>query len=175
MRFPRGAWPGLAAVALAGAACESAPSAEDLTPVQTLEDFTLRQTRGGKLAYLLRAERAVLRENDQKAALTEPRMELFENGKTSVRVRGRTGNADLSTSQVHLASSVVLELLQERSTMKTEELFYDDKRSGFFTEGPVVLERQGAIVRGRGFEADHRGTSARIFNQESVISTDGKR
>lgn len=175
MRLPRGARWGAAALALAGAACESAPPAQDSTPIQTLEDFTLRQTRKGKLAYLLRAQLAVLRENDQKAALTEPRMELFENGKTSVRVRSRTGNADLATSHVHLASSVVLDLIEERSTMKTEELFYDDKRSVFFTEGPVTLERPGAIVRGRGFEADHRGSSARIFNQESVISTDDKR
>lgn len=165
----------LCAAALSLAGCESAVPAGEPAPMQTLEDFSLRQTAHGKLSYLLKARLAVLRENDQEAALSDPRMELYQGGKVTVRVRGRSGHADLQTFNVHLASSVVLDLIEERSTMRTEELLYDEKRGVFHTQAPVILERPGATLRGRGFEADHRGTSARIFNQESVISTDERR
>lgn len=158
------------AMALAtGIGCGAERLSVDMEPHQVMEEFSMTQTRSGRLAWRLKAKLAIIKEKAHRAKLDEPRIEFFEDGKIVSRVRAVYGVAHLDTHDVILSTSVVLTAIEDGSVLMTERLSYSDKRNLLFTKLPIVLKRPGTLLRGRGFEADPGLNEIRIFNQETVI------
>ena len=160
------------AIVLAAGGCRRAPQG-GVTPSQTLEDFTLNQDMRGAPTWRLHAQSAILHEETQLAGLTRPTMEFYENGKTVSRVKGLAGQVRLETHDVHLSSSVVLEVIEEHTILYTDYLDYSSKRQLFTTQAEVLVVKPEGRLRGRGMEAKPDLSEIRIFHQRSVVKEGG--
>ncbi len=163
----------MAVVFLALASGCSQRAQDGITSSQTLEDFTLDQTSRGTPKWQLHAESAILHEETQVSGLTRPTMQFYENGKAVSRVRSQAGQVRLETHDVHLSSSVVLEVLEDHTVLYTDTLDYSSKRQRFTTQADVLIVKPEGQTRGQGMEAKPDLSEIRIFRQKSVIKEGG--
>lgn len=78
----------------------------------------------------------------------------FENdGKDSVTVSGDYALSYSKTSMSELKGNVVVFNHSEGSTLKTEQLFWDQKNKYFFSEKRFILTTSTDTIRGVGFES----------------------
>lgn len=162
--------PFLAALLLASTACAKRDAAPHEERRQVMEGMTLSQSEKGKPAWTLKASYAVLREDDKRAILTEPRMEFYKNGKAISRVTALSGEVETESSDVKLSSSVAMLSYEDKSHLTTSELFYSAKRGLFTTPAEILIKRPEGVLRGKGLEATPDLSVIRIFNQSSTLS-----
>lgn len=160
----------LAAFLLAFPACKKGAESAHEERRQVMEGLTLSQSEKGQSTWTLTSSRAVLREDDEKAVLTEPVMEFYKKGKPVSRVTALIGEVATSTRDVKLSSSVVMDSYEDKSHLTTTELFYDAKRGLFTTQADILVKRPEGVLRGRGLEATPDLSTIRIFNQSSTLS-----
>lgn len=157
----------LASALLALCACRGRAPEGAQERTQALEGLELRQSERGRPSWTLKARLAVLREDQKKALLTEPRMEFLREGRVVSRVTALSGEVATDTRDVRLSSSVVMDSLEDRSRLTTEELVFDSARNRFRTEREVVVKRPEATLTGRGLEATPDLGEIRIYNQRT--------
>ena len=97
-----------------------------------MEGLTLSQSEKGQPSWTLTSRHAILREDAERALLTEPVMEFYKYGKAVSRVTALTGEVETVSHDVKLSSSVVLDSYEDKSHLTTSELFYNSAR-GLFT------------------------------------------
>ncbi len=161
-------------LALLFCACRRGLPPQAQEPQQTLEDLTLSQSTLGRPSWRLEARKAVLEENSSQAALENPRMRFYKNGKPVSTLSALSGLVRMDTQDVRLSSSVVVTSLEDGSVLKTEELRYSSRGRKFLTEHPVHLARPGGEMRGRGLEASEDLSEIRVFDQRTVIEDGSK-
>ena len=159
----------LAALALCGA-CAPRPEPPKDERRQVIDGLTLSQSSNGKLAWTLRSRLAVMHEDEKLASLSAPNMDFYRGGKVVSRVTARGGTVHTETHDVRLSSSVVLDSLDDRSHLTTEELLYSSARGRFLTSADVKIVRPEGVVNGRGLEATPDLSEIHIFEQRSVLS-----
>lgn len=163
-----------AALALALAAL-SAACAPDARPThadrrQTIEGLTLSQSDRGRPAWTLRSRLALLREEQNDAALEAPVMDFYKESRVSSRVTARNGRVATDTHDVHLSSSVVLTSYEDHSVLTTEAMDYSSKDKKFRTDLDVIVRRPEGVAYGRGMEATPDLSEIRIYHQRSVLN-----
>lgn len=168
-RTAAAAWPALCAPALLLSGChrKGAPAAEQ--PLQKLEGVQMSQSTLGKPAWKLTAESATLENGDAVAVFHRPEVAFYEDRKEVSTVSAATGVIQTDTHDVTLSTDVVVHGLEDKSTLKTEELVYSSKKKKFLTDKDVFVQRPGGSLRGRGLEASPDLSDIRIFNQRTVI------
>ena len=160
----------LAAALLACAACRPKAPLAVRERQQQIEGLVLSQSRLGKPAWTLATRVAVLREDADSAALTEPVMEFYNGGRRPVsRVTARSGRIDTETHDVRLSESVVLDSFDDHSRLTTDELDYSAKRGRFETRSEVEIRRPDGVLRGKGLEATPDLSEIHIHNQRSEL------
>ena len=169
MRLRR-AW--LAVLATGLAACGGSNSTIG-EPVQRLENLELSQSQGRTPGWNLKAASAVLQESDKNAALVEPRMEIFKNGRPATRLSARAGFLRTDNNDLRLSTGVVVTSLEDGAILKTEELLYSSARAKFFTEKEVTIIRKDGVVHGQGLEASPDLSKVTIFNQRTQLKDGG--
>lgn len=137
---------------------------------QSIEGLTLSQSSGGRPAWTLRSRLAVLREDEKLADLSAPSMDFYRLGQIVSRVSALEGSVHTETHDVSLRRSVVLDSLDDRSRLTTEELRYSSARNKFLTSAAVEIRRPEGLLRGRGLEANPDLSEIRIFEQSSVLT-----
>lgn len=162
--------PFLAALLLASAACGKGGDASHEERRQVMEGMTLSQSEKGKPAWTLKSKYAILREDDKRAILTEPRMEFYKNGRPISRVTALAGEVETESQDVKLSSSVAMDSYEDKSHLTTSELFYNAKRGLFTTPAEILIKRPEGVLRGKGLEATPDLSVIRIFNQSSTLS-----
>lgn len=159
----------IAALALFGA-CAPQTEAPKEERRQVIDGLTLSQSVNSKPAWTLRARVAILREDEKLAELAAPSMDFYRLEKIVSRVTARSGTVNTETHDVRLSSSVVLDSLDDRSHLTTEELLYSSARGRLMTSAEVQIRRPEGVVRGRGLEATPDLSEIRIYEQSSVLS-----
>ncbi len=160
----------LAALLLAATACGKGGDVPPEERRQVMEGLTLSQSEKGKPAWTLKSKYALLREDDKRAILTEPRMEFYKNGKAISRVTALSGEVETESQDVKLSSSVAMDSYEDKSHLTTTELFYSAKRGLFTTPAEILIKRPEGVLRGKGLEATPDLSVIRIFNQSSTLS-----
>jgi LPS export ABC transporter protein LptC len=155
---------------LLAAACGPDERAAREERSQVREVRVLTQSAGGPPAWTLRTPRAILREEARLADLEEPRMEFYRDGKAVSRVSARTGLAEPDTRVVRLSSGVVLDSLDDRSRLTTEELSYSPSEDRLVTKADILVSRPEGTVRGRGLTAKPDLSEIRIYDQKTVYA-----
>ena len=153
---------------LEGCSQRSAGPAE--APVQSLESFVLTETRRGATQWILKAREAILRDSGG-ADLASPHIDIFKDGKPATEVESRQGTFDDKTRDMHLRGDVVVvsrdEDSRDKTTLKTDSLDYVEGERRFKTDEPVVIERKGSVMHGRGLVASHDLSEIHVLHQEA--------
>ena len=159
----------LVVLALCGA-CAPKMEASKEERRQTVENLILRQSNGGRPAWTLKSRLAVLREDEKLAELTAPMMNFYRRGKVVSRVTALGGTVHTETHDVRLSSSVVLDSLDDKSHLTTEELLYSSAKGRFLTKAEVQITRPEGVLKGKGLEATPDLSEIRIFEQRSSLN-----
>ncbi|MBI4425214.1 MAG: LPS export ABC transporter periplasmic protein LptC [Elusimicrobia bacterium] len=157
------------ALLLTLAGCRGQPSAARGAPTQEARGFSMTRSQRGAVEWRLDSARATLDETSTRAALEQPRVELFQNGRKATTARARQGELELASQDMRLAGAVVVESLAEGSRLATEELRYSAKSKEFHTDRPVEIRRPGGVMRGRGLTASHDLSVIRVRGQETRV------
>jgi len=152
----------------AGAGCHRI-TGNAATPLQIMEDFTLRQSERGVLIWDLQARAAVLHEETGAADLSEPRMQFYRGSQVASKLSALNGRVLMDTHDVLLSSSVVVDAVEERAVLHTSSLAYSSKSNLFTTDAEVRIHRPEGDLQGRGMVAKPDLSELHIFHQRSLV------
>lgn len=158
----------MAALLLAAACAEKEPLAREDT-AQTLEDFSMMQSVSGRKAWALSAPKAHLM-SAGSALLSKPRIELYRNGKVTSTAEGDEAIVREGSQDFMLRGGVKIFSPSEKATLTTDRLRYVAKTSRFQTDSEVTLVRPGAVLKGKGLDADSSLSEIRIRQMETKLS-----
>ena len=160
------------ATALLSALCACSPrsSGPFQPPVQSLEAFVLTETRAGATQWILKAREAILHDSGS-ADLASPHIDIYKDGKPASEVESRQGTYDDKSRDMHLKGDVVVvsrdEDSSDKTTLKTDSLDYVEAERKFKTDEPVVIERRGSVMHGRGLVASHDLSEIHVLHEEA--------
>ncbi len=149
-----------------GCAKEVAPLPREAS--QVIRDLSMTQTTAGHRSWALRSPSATL-SLDGSSRLDRPVMEFYRDGKHASTAEARFADVPSGTQNVSLSGGVVIRSQSEKSVLRTEDMDYSAAEAKFRTDGAVVVEREGAVLRGRGLVADSALSEIRIRHQETRI------
>ncbi|OFZ53918.1 MAG: LPS export ABC transporter periplasmic protein LptC [Bacteroidetes bacterium RIFCSPHIGHO2_02_FULL_44_7] len=95
-----------------------------------------------------------------------------ENGKIVSTLTALYGEVNLETGIMFVRDSVILRNLEDKQTLETEELFYNQGDSTVYTQKYVVIrkEGQGIVGRGKGI----RTTPFGKFKKGDIFEPEGR-
>ncbi len=163
----------VAAVLVAKGRSGRAPTSE---AVVTGADYRIKEVhlqeeaRGG-IRWQLDADQAEAFERQGRTTLRKVRIRIEEPGR-SWTVTGDEGELAQTSKDVELRGNVVL-IASDGLRLETTRLRWDAARRRAWTDDPVVLYRQGAMVRGQGLDARVGEQSTEVKGR--VRATFGKR
>jgi LPS export ABC transporter protein LptC len=171
----------LAALAAAGCRDSTQPAGaatSDITASQLMYSLHQRITKNGVMKVDLRADTATTQPNSSKVDLKGVRLSFFDPaGKPSGNVTARTGQYDMGTSAMTARGDVVMVLQgpQGTRTIKSEELFYDQRGDRVWSEKPTTMVENGQTYHGSSFTSNTAFTNLIVHNlTTSGISTGSK-
>lgn len=153
---------------LAAACAEKEPLARE-DAAQTLEDFSMTQSVKGRQAWALSAPRAHLMQAGS-ALLSKPRIELFRDGKVTSTAEGEEAIVREGSQDFLLRGKVRIFSPSEKATLTTDLLRYVAKTARFQTDSAVTLVQPGAVLKGKGLDADSSLSEIRIRQMETRLT-----
>jgi LPS export ABC transporter protein LptC len=144
------------AALLAMAACrqeeELPPAPKDL-PTQVIDDFTLTETEGEHISWMLKAARADIYDYANEARISGVHVDFYEEGVYSSTLTSREGTVDLLRHNMKASGDVVLVSRKDGAILRTEELNWDADGTRVYSDEYCTLERGHSVIRGQGFTA----------------------
>jgi LPS export ABC transporter protein LptC len=136
--------------------------------VQTLEDFSMMQSISGRKAWTLSAPKAHLM-SAGAALLSRPRIELFRDGRVTSTAEGDEAIVQEGSQDFMLRGGVKIYSPSEKATLKTDRLRYVARTARFKTDSDVTIVQPGAVLRGKGLDADSSLSEIRIRQMETKL------
>ncbi len=122
-------------------------------PTQVIDDFTLTETEGEKVAWRLKAARADIYDYANEARVFDVQVDFYEDGVYSSTLTSREGTVDMLRHNMQARGNVVLVSRKDGAVLKTEELNWDADEGKVYSEAYCTLERGRSVIRGQGFNA----------------------
>lgn len=132
---------------------------------QVIYGLQQKVTNQGVRKADLAGDTAFTRPNDPVVRLRGVRLLFFnENGGQTGQLTSRTGEYDTNAGKMTSRGNVVLILSGEKGprTIRTEELFYDQRADRVWSEKATTMEEAGQTYRGTSFESDTKFTNVRV-------------
>ena len=125
-------------------------------PVSSTADYRIKEVHiqeaaGGNLRWRLDADRAEVFEREGKTSMQKVTVTILEPERTWT-VTAEEGELFDATKDVELRKNVVLSS-SDGLRLETDTLRWDAKGRRVWTDDPVTLARNNAVLRGRGLEA----------------------
>lgn len=128
----------------------------------------MTQTDSGRKLWTLSAPKARLL-SQGAALLARPHIEMYRNGRVASTAEGEEGIVREGSQDFLLRGNVRIYSPQERATLKTDRLQYVARLGRFRTDSAVTIEQPGALLRGRGLDADSTLSEIRIRHMETKL------
>jgi LPS export ABC transporter protein LptC len=122
-------------------------------PTQVIDDFTLTETEGEKVAWRLKAVRADIYDYANEARVFDVQVDFYEDGVYSSTLTSREGTVDMLRHDMQARGNVVLVSRKDGAVLKTEELNWDADAGKIYSDAYCTLERGRSVIRGQGFNA----------------------
>lgn len=137
-------------------------SAADV-PSYVIENFSLSSSAEGQIKWKLRAKAAQVFEMKKKAHAQDVHFESYDSeGKKTVLTCRR---AVINTHNYFMeAEGDVRVRAPNMVEVRTERLFWDEKKQIFHTDAPVVVYKDNSVLRGVGLESDLEMENLRILS-----------
>ena len=75
------------------------------------------------------------------------------------------------TDLLDLQGNVVITTSDNR-VLKTDQLFYDQKKEWLFTNKPVIFKSETDIINGNGFDSNSKFTNAEVLEVTGIITVE---
>jgi len=162
----------LASAALAAGGCaKDAPpptaTTAEVTASQVMYNLHQRITKLGVLKVDLHGDTATTMPNDPHVQLKGVRLKFYdETGKLAGNVTSRTGEYDMATSAMIARGNVLMILngAQGKRTIKTEELYYDQRGDKVWSDKPTTMIENGQTYHGTSFTSNTGFTNLTVQN-----------
>jgi LPS export ABC transporter protein LptC len=135
---------------------------------QTIEKFTMTQTKDGKLKMILEAEFAVINEKENVAHLKLPIIKFYDNGSYSSTLISETADIDLETYDVKGGGKCVVKTADNKN-LQTTDLMYNSGKNLIYSNNNVEIKSPGQIIHGTKFYADTKLEKITITNQQTIL------
>lgn len=122
-------------------------------PTQVIDDFTLTETDGEKIAWRLKAVRADIYDYANEARVFDVQVDFYEDGVYSSTLTSREGTVDMLRHDMQARGDVVLVSRKDGAVLKTEELNWNADAGRIYSDAYCTLERGRSVIRGQGFNA----------------------
>jgi LPS export ABC transporter protein LptC len=129
----------------------------------------MTQSVQGRTAWALSAPKAHLM-SAGSALLSKPRIELYRDGKVTSKAEGDEAIVQEGSQDFMLRGSVRIYSPSEKATLKTDRLRYVAKTARFQTDSTVTIVQPGAVLKGKGLDADSSLSEIRIRQMETKLT-----
>lgn len=75
------------------------------------------------------------------------------------------------TDLIDMRGNVVI-TTHDNSVLKTDQLYYDQKKSWLFTNVPVEFKTEQDVIKGNGFDSDSKFANAEVLEVTGIITLD---
>ena len=144
----------------------------DETPVQTVDNMFIVQTKNSEIQMRAEAPRMEKFENDSLSYELFPKGFFVygydETGKLETEIvadNARHLKYDDGREQWEAFGNVVVKNLINQEVMETDTLYWDQENERMYTHCYVRLYSPDGFIQGYGMEADQRARDNKIFNQ----------
>ena len=144
----------------------------DETPVQTVDNMFIVQTKNSEIQMRAEAPRMEKYENDSLSYELFPKGFFVygydETGKLETEIvadNARHLKYDDGREKWEAFGNVVVKNLINQEVMETDTLYWDQENERMYTHCYVRLYSPDGFIQGYGMEADQRARDNKIFNQ----------
>ncbi len=145
-----------------------APAGGEQLPQQVVAGMVLRESKGGRLSWVLRADSAFYYGEGQRTRLSGVHVDFYNAAGDSVRSRltAREGEMDPVKRDLMARDSVDVRT-HDGTRLQTEELRWVQETEKVISDRFVRLTRGRSVVTGVGIESDAALRTYRILSQVS--------
>ncbi len=141
-------------------------------PIGVAENINLKYTDSGRVtANLLSAKMYDYSNrdfpfNEFKGGLT---LYVYDNENKKSTIVSDYGIVYDETDLIDLQGNVII-TTHDGNVLKSEQLYYDQKREWLFTNVPVTFTTEQDIIHGNGFDSDSKFKNAEVLEVTGIIS-----
>ena len=135
------------------------------THAQRGEDVLISESEMGQSKWLLSTKTADYYDDEQKVELSFPKLINKTNGKDDASIRADKGSYDLTTGLITLTGKVKGVSLEQATTIKTSQVYYNTQTHKVWTDKPVTLTRGGVTVKGAAMQANSDFSEIQLYKQ----------
>jgi len=150
-------------------ASRGAGSVLEDAPEQIIERFTMVDRAGGRVTWELQARKAKIFEQRNEVDLETPTVRFHDEQSTGTVIAAQYGTYRRETQLVELWGAVVVDSLAQKTTVRTERLYYEVDARRIYSKVPVEITRPGSVTTGDGFESDVGLKKIRVFGNRTVV------
>lgn len=133
---------------------QTEPADGDSLPAATFRNLVLRETREGKLEWVLRASKAWREGPNLPTRLARLQVDFYQRtDRIHSTLTADSGNVDAKRGTL-IATGHVVVVTPEGNKLLTEELFWDRKNGQVASEVEVRFVRGSDVLTGIGFRSD---------------------
>ncbi|MFA7073835.1 MAG: LPS export ABC transporter periplasmic protein LptC [Endomicrobiaceae bacterium] len=140
------------------------------TTEQTIENFVVTETQGGKIKTILEAESAIIDDDQKKAYLSLPKVKFYENGKYTSILIAESGEIDLNTNNIKALGKCTVDTVRNEY-LQTRDVSYDSKKKLISSDSDIKITRGQDVIYGKGFQSDTDLDNIVIKKQRAVIDS----
>lgn len=138
------------------------------TTEQTIENFVITETQGGKIKTILEAESAIIDDNQKKAHLTLPKVKFYQDGKYTSILISESGEIDLNTNDIKALGKCTVDTVRNEY-LQTRDVSYDAEKKLISSDSDIKVTRGSDVIFGKGFQSDTDLDNIVIKNQRAII------
>ncbi|MFG6686251.1 LPS export ABC transporter periplasmic protein LptC [Mariniflexile sp. HNIBRBA6329] len=142
-------------------------------PIGIAENINLKHTDSGKVTANLLSPKMLDFTNRDFPYNEFPDgivLNLYDENKKSTVVSDYAIVYD-KTDLLDLQGNVVITTADNR-VLKTDQLFYDQKKEWLFTNKPVTFKTETDIINGNGFDSNSKFTNAEVLEVTGIITVE---
>jgi len=147
---------------------EAADKIMDTVTAEEIKNFRLHQTREGRVAWTLTADKARFI-NQGEVFLEKPILKLHPTitGKGYTLITSDKGKVELKTSQIETYGNTILESPDKK--IYTSDIRYDPSEDKIFSDKKVLIITEDSEIEGSSMVADSRLERITITNQQVKV------
>ena len=143
-------------------------------PVGVVDSFNLKYTDSGRVTANLISPKMLdftnrdFPYNEFTEGIT---LYLYDEDNNKSTVVSNYAIVYNNTDLIDLQGNVVITTYDQR-VLKTEQLFYDQKREWLFTNKPVTFTSEKDIIKGNGFDSNSKFTNAEVLEGGGFVTVE---
>jgi lipopolysaccharide export system protein LptC len=136
----------------------------------SIKDFVFTQTKDGTVQWEVRAKKAKLFEQENRADLQQVTVTLYNKGGKDLTLEGDEGTFDTIRKDFLLVKrgAEIIVTTQSGYTIITNHLLWNEDRQEIMTSDPVTITGHGLQVNGRGLQGKLRIEEFEVLDDVQV-------